>query len=152
MKTQRILIALTVVNLVLLVFQLAQLRQVQAIAGLNEAAAPVRNEAAGPAPVLRGSALEIVDDQGRVRASIKLHAADPSAKMPDGKTGYPETVMFRLIDSKGRPEVKMGASEQGGGVGFVGANDSTQILLKAEGDDTMLKMINKEGKQQLLKP
>lgn len=142
MKIQRLLIAVTVINLGLTMFLLAQIRR--ADAGSVEAASPT--------PVLRGSALEIVDDKGRVRASIKLHPADPSYKWPDGKTGYPETVMFRLIDAKGRPEVKLGASEQGGGLGLIGETDTTHALLEAEGPDARLKLTNKNGKQQLIMP
>ncbi len=137
MKTQRLAVALTVINLVFLIFNLTQSRQATA---------------EGVPEVLRGRSLEIVDDQGKVRASIKLHPADPNFKMPDGKTGYPETVMFRLIDAKGRPEVKLGASEQGGGLGIVGASDTTHLLLKAEGADTFLKLTNKSGRAQLIKP
>ena len=145
MKTQRFLIALTVINLGILLFQLTQLRRVEAVT-------PASSEPGAAAPVLRGSALEIVDDQGRVRASIKLQAGDPNYKWPDGKVGYPETVMFRLVDGKGRPEVKMGASEEGGGVSFLGDNDSTVVMLKSEGADSLIKLTNKAGKQQLIKP
>lgn len=145
MKIQRILVALTVLNLGLTMFLLTQIRRV-------EAGAPTAGEAGSTAPVLRGSSLEIVDDQGRVRASIKIHPADPNFKMPDGKTGYPETVMFRLIDAKGRPEVKLGGSEEGAGLGLIGETDSTHTVLKAEGADTSLKMTNKAGRQQLIKP
>ena len=137
MKTQRLGIALTVINLVILMTTLAQTRP---------------TTADGVVPVLKGRSLEIVDDQGRVRASIKLHPADQTFKMPDGKIGYPETVMFRLIDAKGRPEVKLGASEQGGGLGIVGATDSTHLILQAEGTDTSLKLKNDDGRQQLIKP
>ncbi|HJQ68856.1 MAG TPA: hypothetical protein VKA70_07780 [Blastocatellia bacterium] len=137
MKTQRLAVALTVINLVFLIFNLINSR-------------PATAE--GVPQVLRGRSLEIVDDQGKVRASIKLHPADPAAKMPDGKTGIPETVMFRLIDAKGRPEVKLGASEQGGGLGIVGASDTTHLLLKAEGADTLLRLTNNDGRQQLIKP
>jgi len=142
MKIQRLLIALTIINLGLAIFLLAQIRRADAGSV----------EAASPAPVLRGSALEIVDDQGRVRASIKIHAADPKFKWPDGRTGYPETVMFRLIDPNGRPEVKIGASVQGGGLGLVGETDSTHVLLEAEGAVSSLKLTNKDGRQQLIKP
>ncbi|MFY9553893.1 MAG: hypothetical protein WAV47_04130, partial [Blastocatellia bacterium] len=90
MKIQRFLIALTIINLGLTMFLLAQTRRVDAGSAEARGVGP-----GSPAPVLRGSSLEIVDDQGRVRASIKLHAADPKYKWPDGKTGYPETVMFR---------------------------------------------------------
>lgn len=146
MKIQRILIALTVINLGLAMFLLAQIRRV-------DAGSEARGvEAASTVPVLRGSALEIVDDQGRVRASIKLHPADPKFKWPDGKTGYPETVMFRLIDPNGRPEVKLGASVEGGGLGLIGETDTTHVLLQAEGADARLKLTNKDGKQQLIKP
>ena len=137
MKTQRIAIALTVINLVFLMFNLAHSRPATAD---------------GVAPALRGRSLEIVDDQGRVRASIKVHPADKTFKMPDGKIGYPETVMFRLIDPNGRPEVKLGASEQGGGLGLIGSSDSTQVILQAEGADSSLKLTNKDGRQQLIKP
>jgi hypothetical protein len=137
MKMQRLFIALTLINLGLLIFLLVQLQRV---------------EAESVTPVLRGRALEIVDEQGRVRASIKLHPADPNFKMPDGKTGYPETVMFRLIDAQGRPEVKLGASEKGGGLGLIGESDSTHVLLKAEGTESSLKLTNQDGRQQVIKP
>jgi hypothetical protein len=144
MKTQRFLIALTVLNLGLLMFQVTQLSRANA-------GSPAPGDPSSPPAVLRGSALEIVDDQGRVRASIKLHAADPAYKWPDGKTGYPETVMFRLIDGKGRPEVKIGASEKGGGLGLIGETDSTHAILQAD-TETSLKLTTKDGKQHLIKP
>jgi hypothetical protein len=131
MKIQRLLVALTVVNLGLLVFLLAQIRSVRS------------------GPVLRGRALEIVDDRGRVRASIKVQPA--STFKPTGKE-YPETVILRLIDPDGRPTVKLGASVQGAGLGLVGATDSTHVLLEAEGAESSLKLTNKEGRQQLIQP
>src|SRR5205085_10056156 len=108
-------------------------------------------EAGNVAPVLRGRELEIVDDQGRVRASLKVQPADPKARTASGKP-YPDTVILRLIDPKGRPEVKLGASEQGAGLGLMGETDSTYVVLKAEGLDSYLNMINQDGRQQLIKP
>jgi hypothetical protein len=137
MKIQRLFIALTIINLGLLLFLLAQIRRV---------------EADSVTPVLRGRALEIVDDQGRVRASIKVLPANQTAKMPNGKTGFPETVILRLIDLNGRPEVKLTASEQGSALGLIGASDSTQVLLQAEGTESSLKLTNKDGRQQQVKP
>jgi hypothetical protein len=137
MKTQRFAIVLTVINLVILMITLAHSRQATAD---------------GVAQVLRGHALEIIDDQGKVRASIKVHPADKTFRWPNGKTGIPETVMFRLIDANGRPEVKLGASEEGAGLGLVGGSDSTQVVLQAEGTESSLKMTNKDGRQQLIKP
>ncbi len=55
MKIQRFAIALTLINLALLILLLAQ-----------KLSAGAQNVA----PVLRGRALEIVDSEGRVRASI----------------------------------------------------------------------------------
>jgi len=132
MKTQRLLALLTVVNLGLLMFLLVRIKSA---------------EARSAASVLRGGALEIVDDQGRVRASIQVLPAT----LQGGKT-YPETVLLRLIDANGRPSVKLGASEQGAGLGLGGDSDPTYVVLKAEGTDTSLKLTNKDGRQQLIKP
>jgi hypothetical protein len=48
--------------------------------------------------------------------------------------------------------VKIVASEQGAGLSFVGDSDATQVLLQAEGKDSYLKLTNKDGRQQLVKP
>jgi hypothetical protein len=108
--------------------------------------------AEGAAPVLRGRALEIVDDRGRVRASITVLPADPTVKMPDGTVGYPETVLLRLITSKGRPNVKIGASERGAGQVLGGESDPTYVQILAEGPSTSLKLSNGDGREQLIKP
>ena len=134
MKIQKFLVALTAVNFALLLFQMAQTIW------------PAGAEVAGP--VLRGRALEIVDDRGRVRASIVVQAAGTT---PNGER-YPETVMLRLIDSNGRPPVKIGGSTQGGGIGLVGETDTTHVLLQAQGVESSLKLTNKDGRQHLLKP
>jgi hypothetical protein len=144
MKIQRLLIALTIINLGLTLFLLTQLRRVEAASELRGVAPD------GVATVLRGRELEIVDEQGKVRASIKIQAGDPKYKWPDGKVGYPETVMFRLIDPNGRPEVKLGASVEGAGLGLIGETDSTQLILKAEGSNSSVKLQDKEGKQQII--
>lgn len=137
MKIQRLLIALTIVNFVMLVLSLAQPRAVVA---------------QGVAPVLRGRALEIVDDRGQVRASIAVYPADPKVKMPDGTTGYPETVLLRLITSKGRPNVKLAATERGSANAFGGESDPTYVQILAEGPSTSVKLVNKDGRQQVIKP
>ncbi len=137
MKTPRLLIALTVVNIVLLVSSLVQSRSLAA---------------QGVVPVLRGRALEIVDDRGRVRASIKVLPADPTVKMPDGTTGYPETVLLRMITSKGGPNVKLAAKEDGAALVLGGESDPTYIQILAEGASTSLKLSNKNGREQLIKP
>jgi hypothetical protein len=137
MKYQRLLIVVTVFNILMLAFTLGQTR-----------AAGAENIA----PVLRGRALEIVDDRGRVRASITILPADPTFKMPDGTTGYPETVLLRLIDPKGRPNVKLGASERGSGLGLGGQSDPTYVQILAEGPNTSLKLTNQAGREKLVRP
>jgi hypothetical protein len=136
MKTQRLLVALTVLNIGVLMVQLFQMHRV---------------EADSVAPVIRGKMLEIVDDQGKVRASIKLHPPDKTGKTNNG-TPYPETVMFRLIDPEGRPFVKMGGSEEGSGLALLGETDTTAVILKAERTECSMKMSNNNGRQQLIKP
>lgn len=137
MKTQRLLIVLTVVNLLMLSLSLGR-------------TAPVSAE--GAAPVLRGRALEIVDDHGRVRASISVLPADPTFKMPDGTTGYPETVLLRLITPEGRPNVKIGAGEGGSGLLLAGKADPTYVQVLAEGGSTTLKLSEREGRERVIRP
>jgi hypothetical protein len=133
MKLQILSIILTVINLAILVFLLLSHSRL----------------AEGVAPVVRCRALQVVDDQGRVRAGISVLPA--STFQPTGKA-YPETVILRLIDANGRPEVKIGASEEGAGLGLVGKTDETQIKLEAQDANSSLTLINKDGKQQQIEP
>jgi hypothetical protein len=135
MRTQRWLIALTLCNTALVAFLL-----------LSRGGRAAAEDAA---PVIRGRSLEIVDDRGRVRASIKVQPAETFR--PTGRK-YPDTVMFRLIDPHGRPEVKIGASEQGGGLSFVGRLDATQIQLMAEEDRCSLRLQDRNGRERVLRP
>ena len=82
MKLQTLLIALTVANIALLILFLSR---------------SASERAQGDVGVLRGRALEIVDEHGKVRASITVFPADPNREMPDGTKGYPETVLLRMI-------------------------------------------------------
>jgi hypothetical protein len=137
MKTQRVAIGLTMLNLLILMFVLLR---------ANSAPSPE------VATVLRGRALEIVDDHGRVRAMIKVFPDNPTVKMPDGTMGYPETVLLRLIDSKGAPNVKIAATEDGSAVSLGGESNPTHVQVLARGTSTSLKLVNKDGREQLIKP
>ena len=132
---QRLTVTLTLVNLVVLAFGLAQLRPATA----QEIA-----------PVLRAHALEIVDDQGRVRAEIKVLPAQPTLKMPDGTTGYPETVQLRLISSQNSPHVKLVTTEDGSGLVLGGERGHTQLL--SRGTDPIITIVTKDGRQRTIKP
>ncbi len=135
MKGQRILIVLTVVNLVVLVVTLAAMRPAVA---------------QGVTPVLRGRSLEIVDDQGRVRASVSVLPAGTSAK----GDRYPETVLLRLITERGRPSVKISSSEEAAGVSLAGPSDTrdTYVILEARGTTSSLKVRSESGREQIVKP
>ena len=135
MKGQRILVLLTSVNLVVLVVTLATMRPAVA---------------EGVTPALRGRSLEIVDDQGRVRASLSVLPAGTSAK----GDRYPETVLLRLITERGRPSVKISSSEQAAGVSLAGPSDTrdTYVILEARGTTSSLKVRNESGREQIVKP
>lgn len=138
MKTQQVVIALTLANAGMLIFSLAQ---------------PRPTAAQDIAPVLRGRALEIVDNQGRVRAEIKVLPAQPALKMPDGTTGYPEAVQLRLIDSHNGPHIKLVTTEDGSGIvlgGQTGTKGYTQLL--SRGADPFIKIVNMDGREQIIKP
>jgi hypothetical protein len=135
MKIERFLVGLTATNLVLLVVLLLSF---------------TNSALANPGPqVLRGRGLEIVDDRGRVRASIKVQPAE--IFKPTGKH-YAENVVLRLIDQNGRPEVKIVASVDGGGLSLVGEADATQLLLKADSGGSAVTLKNKTGRQRLIEP
>jgi hypothetical protein len=144
MKFHRLLMALTVFNLGLLMFLLAKI-EVRFL-GLGFLLRSPEVNSAGT--VLRGRGLEITDDEGRVRASIKLH---PASVLPDGTT-YPETVLLRLISSQGRPNVKIAATEDGSAVALGGEADPTHVAIGARGTNASLNLVNKDGQQQLIKP
>jgi hypothetical protein len=137
MKTQTPLIILTAVNLGLLGYQVVQPRL--AIASAADVPA-----------VLRGRALEIVDAQGKVRASLSVLPEDPKV-IWKGKP-YPETVLLRLISPEGRPNVKLGATQMGAGLVIGGESNPTYIQVLAEGGESTLKLINKDGAERLIKP
>jgi hypothetical protein len=135
MRTQRLLIVLTLVNLAVLMLTLARLPTA---------------DAQGSAPVLRGRGLEIVDDQGRVRASITVLPAGTSAH----GDRHAETVLLRLITERGRPSVKIGASEETAGLSLTGPTGTkdTYVILEAKGTTSSLKLRNENGREQVLKP
>jgi len=139
MTAQRLVVALTGLNIALVASTFLS-RTRPAVAGSEVAS------------VLRGRALEIVDDRGRVRASIAVLPADPAFKMPDGTTGYPETVLLRLRSSAGRPNVKLATTEDGAGLVLGGDSDPTYAQLLARGDRTFLKLSNKTGHVHLVEP
>jgi hypothetical protein len=143
MKTNRTIWVLTAINVVLVGFvMLREARHVQAD---------------GVAPVLRGQKLEIVDTQGKVRASIQVIPEGPARKADGSLTEhgtkvFPEAVVLRLIRPDGRPSVKIATTEQGSELDLSGGTDPTYLVLSAQGSETSVTLTNKDGKQQVVKP
>ena len=123
MKIKRITIAITVFNLVLLIFAIAR----------SEA------PAAQTVPeVLRVRAIELVDDNGQVRAQLNVES--------DGE------VVFRLRDAKGTIRVKLGASEDGSGLVLLDDATEPGVHLLTNRDGTSLTLTGKGGAQQVIEP
>jgi hypothetical protein len=129
--TQRFAVVLTVINLVLLVFVLAQMRPATA----QEVAS-----------VLRGRALEIVDGQGRIRASISIEAPI----VVDGQP-FPESVLLRMNDPNG-PRVKIDASSRGTGARFSDGSGTGAVGLAATVTGSSVKVTSTDGRERLLQP
>lgn len=139
MNFQRLGMILTAVNLALLMFVLGVLAQLRPTLAAQDTA-----------PVLRGRALQIVDGQGRVRASITVL---PASTQKNGEISA-ETVLLRLITERGRPSVKIGASEQSAGLALVGPTGTkdTYVQLGANGTVSSLRLKNEDGREQIVKP
>jgi hypothetical protein len=125
---------LTIVNLVILAFALAQMN---------------RLESQSVPSVVRAHAFQLVDEQGRVRASLKVMPATTH----DGET-YAESVLLRLITERGRPAVKISASEQSAGLSFAGptGTTSTYIILQSKGTASSLTLKDEDGGERVIKP
>jgi hypothetical protein len=123
MNTLRIAVALGALNLAILVG-----------AGVQTRAAGAQ----GGEDILRGRALELVDEGGKPRARIDVES--------NGE------VVFRLLDQEGTIRVKLGAGKDGSGLLL--ANDATEpgvhILAKATGSS--IKVVNKDGRERVIAP
>jgi hypothetical protein len=130
MKTQVVPIVLTIVNLVLLLIMLAP-----------------RLVTVEQAPsVLRGSALEIVDAQGTVRASITV--VPPTVV---GSESFPESVLIRLRDPDG-PTVKIDASSRGTGMRLSDGSGTGAVDLASKVTGISIKVTNRDGREETLEP
>jgi hypothetical protein len=132
MKMNRVVVLLTVVNLATLAINLTTMRA----------------SAAQDPQVLRGRSLEIVDGSGRVRATLGV--LGPA----DGDGRAHETVLLRLITERGRPSVKIGASEESAGLSLAGPTGTreTYVVLQSKGQESSLKLRNESGREQVVKP
>jgi hypothetical protein len=135
MKMPTIAIAVTLINLILAIFLVAQLHPVSA-----------QQKQSTPG-VLRGRALELIDSLGNVRATIQIQPAS----IVNGKP-YAQNVILRLIDTHGKPLVKLGAGEDGTGGLYIddGSDHGIQLITNKSGN--FIRITSADGKEQLIKP
>jgi len=101
-------------------------------------------------PILRGRGLEIVDEQGLVRASITVHGPEIV-----GGRRYGGAVVLRMGDPRGAPGVKLAASDSGAGLGLsngrrVAGGRSAGIEMHA--DDARLILTDNQGHEKIFRP
>lgn len=123
MKIQLLAISLAAINLVLLLFILTQARP---------------TVAQDVAPVLRAQTIELVDEQGQIRAQLDTESGGE--------------VVFRLRDAQGNIRVKLGAAEDGSGLLLLDetTEPGVQMLVKPTG--ATLTLTGQDGQQRLIKP
>ena len=141
MKSERLATVLTALNLVILLFILGWgPRHATAVA-----ASQARPSAADVLPVLRGRALELVDEAGQVRSRINVEQ--------DGE------VVLRLIDRKGTIRVKLGAGEGGSGLLLLdeATEPAVQMIARRSGTSdrpttTSITLRGSGGEPRVIKP
>lgn len=123
MRMIRVAVALTAINLVLLLAALAQKGSAATQGGRD---------------VLRGKALELVDQRGQIRARLNVES--------DGQ------VVLRLLDQQGTIRVKLGADKAGSGL--VLNNDATEpgVHLLAKATGSTIRLVNKDGRERMITP
>jgi hypothetical protein len=65
-----------------------------------------------------------------------------------------ECALLRLNTERGRPSVKIGASEEQSGLSFAGPTgiEDTSIILESKGTESSLKLRNEDGHEQIVTP
>jgi hypothetical protein len=124
MKAQPLVIALTVVNLALVLVNLAR------------SSSPGQQ---AERSVLRARAIELAGEGGQIRAQLTVES--------NGEA------VFRMRDAKGTVRVKLGASEDGSGLVLLNESTEpgVHILAKREGG-TSLTLKGKGGQQRVFTP
>lgn len=123
MNVQRLVIALTAVNLILVLIVLAHGRS-----------AVLQTEGS----VLRAEAIELVDAQGQTRAQLNVE--------PNGEA------VFRLLDEQGTIRVKVGASEDGSGLLLLDESTEPGVHILAQSSGTSLTLTGTDGQQHIIRP
>ena len=130
MKIQRLAVALTVANLVLLLLTVTQ-------------AGSISRDVV--TPTLRTQVLELVDDSGQIRSRLEVK--------PGGE------VLLQLFDQKGIIKVKLGAGEEGSGMFLADetTQSGVQTVARQSGTSerpktTSITLTGKNGQQRTITP
>ncbi len=88
--------------------------------------------------LLRARQIELVDEAGKVRASLKIEEGG-------------ETV-FRIMDETGTIRVKIGGSKDGSGLVLLDDATNPGIHALAKTTGTTLSLVGKDGKKKQIEP
>ena len=88
--------------------------------------------------VVRAQTIELVDNQGRIRANLKVE--------PDGEA------VFRMMDAKGTIRVKIAAAEDGSGLLLLDDRTEPGVHALAKRQGTTLTLAEKGKEARVLKP
>ena len=137
MKSSRLVTTLVFVNVLLIMFLVAE-------------HTPALFAQPRELSILRARGLEIVDEQGLVRASITVHGPEIV-----GGRRYGGAVVLRMGDPRGAPGVKLAASDSGAGLGLsngrrVAGGRSAGIEMHA--DDARLILTDNQGHEKIFRP
>lgn len=123
MRGRLLLTTLTGINLALLIWLVT--------AGRQAAAQP------DVTPVLRANAIELVDDNGIVRAQLIASA--------DGET------LLRMRDARGEVRVKLGAGEDGSGLMLADQSTEPGLHILAKRGTTTLSLTDTNGTRRVIR-
>jgi hypothetical protein len=124
MRSQRLAVALAAVNLAILVVLLLR--------GGSAAAQDI-------APVVRAGRFELVDESGRVRASIRAESE-------------PDATVLRLMDESGTIRVKLGADTKGSRLVLLDDRTELGVQIGAQGAGSFVRVVDRDGREQVVKP
>ena len=100
--------------------------------------------------MLRGRALEIVDERGKVRPSCA------SSRGPEAQAAERRSLSRDGAPPPNRPERaavgKLATDVRGGGLYLGGAEDPTMARLGAEGAEAQLELVNKDRQEKVIRP
>jgi hypothetical protein len=88
--------------------------------------------------IVRARAIELIDDQGRVRASLNVET--------NGEA------VFRLRDANETIRMKLGASEDGSGLLLLDDSTNPGLHVLAKRGNTTMTLINKDGRKRVVEP